>query len=423
MPNGKPPGGGSPTKKSSPIVDARNAAWLALERVADGQADRLVDVITGCGLDARDAALARELALGVARNHRLYEHLARGFLKPGRQSTDLLRALAIGAHQLFALDQIPPHAACATTVELLRQHGEHGLTGVANAVMRRLSELRTAQRTGDGPLGCIPRDRWPTDPAVLASLPDALVADLRAELVDQTPEYLLALNLLAPLCTRTRPGCAPVIGQSILRQEGEWTWWDDPQVALQGPVADGRCVVQDRTQGHVVDLSGARPGELVLDLCAAPGGKALAFADRGCRVVAADNNPRRLPRLRTNLGGQAVVVLQDGLRPALAGESCDVVLVDAPCSNSGVLGRRPEARWRYSPKTLAQLATLQRRLLLAASTLVRPDGRLIYSTCSVTPSENQGIAHRLDGWRILKEQRTWPDKWQAGGYVAVLVRI
>ena len=170
-------------------------------------------------------------------------------------------------------------------------------------------------------------------------------------------------------------------------------------------------------------ISGARPGELVLDLCAAPGGKALAFADRGCRVVAADNNPRRLPRLRTNLGGQAVVVLQDGLRPALVSESFDVVLVDAPCSNSGVLGRRPEARWRYSPKTLAQLAALQRRLLVTASTLVRADGRLIYSTCSVTPSENQGIAHRLDGWRILKEQRTWPDKWQGGGYVAVLVRI
>ena len=117
------------------------------------------------------------------------------------------------------------------------------------------------------------------------------------------------------------------------------------------------------------------------------------------------------------------MVLQDGLRPALADESFDVVLVDAPCSNSGVLGRRPEARWRYLPKTLTQLATLQRRLLLAASSLVRLDGRLIYSTCSVTPSENQGIAHCLDGWRILKEQRTWPDKWQAGGYVAVLVRI
>jgi 16S rRNA (cytosine967-C5)-methyltransferase len=395
---------------------------MALERVADGRADRLTEVIAGCGLDARDEGLARELALGVARNHRLYEHLARGFLKPGRQSFALLRALAIGAHQLFALDQIPPHAACATTVELLRQHGEQGLTGVANAVMRRMAELRTP-RSGEGPLGCIPRERWPDDPAVLASLPDALVADLQTELVDHPSERLLALNHQAPLCTRTRPGCAPPTGHGILRHDGEWTWWEDPQIALQGLVADGRCVVQDRAQGHVVELSGARPGELVLDLCAAPGGKALAFADRGCRVVAADNNPRRLPRLLNTLAGHGAVVVQDGMRPALAAAAFDVVLVDAPCSNSGVLGRRPEARWRYLPKTLAQLATLQRRLVLAASTLVRADGRLIYSTCSVTPAENQGIAHRLDGWRILKEQRTWPDAWQAGGYVAVLVRV
>jgi 16S rRNA (cytosine967-C5)-methyltransferase len=162
---------------------------------------------------------------------------------------------------------------------------------------------------------------------------------------------------------------------------------------------------------------------LVLDVCAAPGGKALAFLDRGCRVVAAELNARRVPRLQANLGGQAAIVVLDGNRPALAAAAFDVVLVDAPCSNSGVLGRRPEARWRYNTKQLGQLAALQKRLLLAASTLVRADGRLIYSTCSVTPGENQGIAHRLDGWRILKELRSWPDAWQAGGYVAVLVRV
>lgn len=390
--------------------------------MAEGRAERLTEVIDSCGLDARDSALARELALGVARNHRLYEHLARGYLKSGRQAEELLRALAIGAHQLFALDQIPPHAACATTVELLHQHGARGLTGVANAVMRRMAELRLQERTCDGPLGRIPQDRWPADPAILASLPDALVTDLAIELSDQPRDRLLDLNRIAPLCTRTRPGCAPPIGNGILRQEGEWTWWEDPQVAIHGPVKDGRCTVQDRAQGHVIDLSGARPGELVLDVCAAPGGKSLAFLDRGCRVVAAELNARRVPRLQENLGGQAAIVVLDGNRPALAAAAFDVVLVDAPCSNSGVLGRRPEARWRYNTKQLGQLAALQKRLLLASSKLVRADGRLIYSTCSVTPAENQGIAHRLDGWRILKELRSWPDAWQAGGYVAVLVR-
>ena len=405
-----------------PQIDARAAAWLALERVFDGRAERLAEVIDGCALDQRDAALARELALGVARHQRLYEHLARGFLKRGRQPVELLRALALGAHQLFGLDQIPPHAAVATTVDLLRNHHGRGLTGVANAVLRRLAEIRLPERQADGPLGRLPSTHWPEDPAVRASLPDALVTDLREDLAARPELRLDDLNRVPPLCTRTRPGCAPPQGRGIIRQEGEWTWWEDPQQAIAGPVADGRCTVQDRAQGHVVELAAARPGDLVLDVCAAPGGKSLAFADRGCRVIAAEINPRRVPRLAGNLAGTAAIVLQDGARPGLAAGAFDVVLVDAPCSNSGVLGRRPEARWRYQPKTLATLAGLQRRLLLAAATLVRPDGRLVYSTCSVTPSENQGIAHRLDGWRVLKEQRSWPDDWQSGGYVAVLVR-
>jgi 16S rRNA (cytosine967-C5)-methyltransferase len=404
-----------------PPAAARDVAWLALERVASGRADRLNDVIDVSQLDPRDAALARELAHGVVRHHRLYEFLARAYLKPGRQSVDLLRALALGAHQLFALDQIPPHAACATSVELLHNHGLKALTGVANAVMRRFAEMRSFQRSEAGPLGRIPQDRWPTDPAILASLPDALVADLRLEPAERR-ERLLDLNRVAPLCTRNRPGCTPLVGHGIVRQEGEWTWWDDPQAALNGPVADNRCVVQDRAQGHVLATSGARPGDLVLDLCAAPGGKALAFADRGCQVIAADINPRRLPRMRANLKGQAAMLVQDGLRPAMVAGACDIVLIDAPCSNSGVLARRPEARWRYRPDLLTQLATLQRKLLRSAAELVRPDGKLIYSTCSVTPGENQGIAHQLDGWRVLAEHRTWPDAWQGGGYVAVLVR-
>jgi 16S rRNA (cytosine967-C5)-methyltransferase len=328
--------------------------------------------------------------------------------------------LAIGAHQLFALDQIPPHAACATSVELLRRNHADHLTGVANAVLRKLAALQQAERSGPGPLGRLPVEQWPEDPAVLASLPDALVGDVRAELGEQPRERLLALNQLAPLCTRTRPGMSPPAGQGILRQDGEWTWWEDAQAAL-AEVAQGRCVVQDRAQGQVVAISAARPGELVLDVCAAPGGKALAFADRGCRVIAAEVNLARLPRLRQNLGS-APLVAQDGRRPALAEGAFDVVVVDAPCSNSGVLARRPEARWRYHRGALKELARLQRSLLERSATLVRPDGKLVYSTCSVTPGENQGIAHQLTGWRILAEHRGWPDQWQGGGYAAVLVR-
>jgi 16S rRNA C967 or C1407 C5-methylase (RsmB/RsmF family) len=266
---------------------------------------------------------------------------------------------------------------------------------------------------------------WPEDPAILASLPDRLVADLRAQQFTHGEESertkLLALNHMSPLCTRTRPGFSPPIGQSILRQEGEWTWWEDPQEALHGVVEAGRAVVQDRAQGYVVATCNPRPGNLVLDLCAAPGGKALAFADRGCRVIAADLQPAKLRRLRQNLGPAIAVLAQDGGRTALA-PAFDIVVADVPCSNTGVLARRPEARIRYHPKALKSLHDLQQRLIRSAAHLVRPGGKLVYSTCSVTRHENQGIAHQLDGWRLLAEHACWPDAWQAGGYVAVLVR-
>ncbi len=358
----------------------------------------------------------------MVRHHRLYDALCAGFLRKGRQPFVLVRALRIGCHQLFALDNVPPHAACATSVELLKKHGDKRLTGVANAVLRRLSEIRLSERRDDGPLGRLDDCHWPHDPAILASLPDQLINDLRPNLPPgKEREHLLALNVMPPLCTRTRTGNAPPIGRHIIRQDGEWTWWSEPQEALHGVVKDGRVVVQDYSQGHVVRLSGARPGNLVLDLCAAPGGKALAFADIGCQVFAADMQVGKLNRLRNNVGANIPVFAQDGRRPALI-NAFDIVIADVPCSNTGVLARRPEARMRYNTKTLRSLHDLQRQLIRSAASLVKSDGKLIYSTCSITPHENQGIAHTLDGWRLLKEHVCWPDTWQAGGYVAVLVR-
>ena len=405
--------------RSQAIRDGRTGAWFVLAELAAGRSERVADALARLTLDEREAGLARELSLGVIRYQRLYDELAGRYLRRGAQPEALRLALRLAAHQLFALDRIPVHAAVDASVELLRAHGELHLTGVANAVLRRLAELRLAERTGDGPLGRLARTEWPAAEGVLYSLPDLLLADLSEGRERARP--LEALNLLPHLCTRSRPGAPRPNGAGVLRQEGAWTWWQDPQEALSGPVARGEAVVQDRAQGRLVELCHPRPGELVLDCCAAPGGKALAFAERGCRVIAADSAPARLPRLRENLGAGARILLQDARRPALAPGFATVV-VDAPCSNSGVLARRPEARWRYTKPQLAQLARLQGELLRAASHLVQPGGRLVYATCSVSPRENQAISHRLDGWRILAEEASWPDQWHGGGYAAVLVR-
>ncbi|MCK6489538.1 MAG: rRNA cytosine-C5-methyltransferase [Planctomycetes bacterium] len=399
--------------------NARSRALAALLALDQGRIDLLDQVLEPPLPDPREAALARELALGAVRFRRLYDWLCQAFLRPGAQPPPLLAALRLGCHQLFACDRIPPHAAVGATIDALRDAGHGRLGGVANAVLRRCAALRQEERRGEGPLGRLAADHQPAVPAVRHSLPDLLVEHLAPLLVPGERE-LAALDEQVPLCTRSRPGVPPLLGRSIVRREGAWTWWRDPAEALAGPVADGRCVVQDASQGEVVAAARPRPGELVLDLCAAPGGKSRAFADAGCRVVSAELQAAKCRELAAD---RFTVVRADGRRPPFAAGSFDVVLVDAPCSNSGVLARRPEARWRYSPETVASLAALQRALLAAAAPLVRPGGRLVYATCSLTPAENQAVAQGLPGWRLLAERLSWPGAWTAGGYVAVLVAV
>ncbi len=405
--------------------DARRTALTAVLAWDRGEAEDVESSLATLP-DARDAALARELATGAVAWMRLYDVLADRFLRPGRQPMELRWGLRLMAHQLFALDRIPPHAAVGETVGAMRADGLGQLAGVANAVGRKLAALRQESRDGDGPLGRLPVEVHPVELGERLSLPDRLIADLRQVLPTGNPERdLAALVRLVPLCTRTIAGVAPVRGRSILRQEGPWTWWDDPQEALTGPVADGLAVVQDRSQGHVAELARIRPGELVLDLCAAPGGKSRALAEAGARVIAADaiiTKVRAMGASFAHLSNRPAVLAQDGRRSAFAPGSFDLVLIDAPCSNSGVLARRPEARWRYDDRHLTSLAALQRHLLGTTAKLVRPGGRLLYSTCSLAPCENQAITHQLAGWRILAEHLAWPDAWQAGGYAAVLVR-
>ena len=411
-----------PAASAQAPSDPRSAALRALLRLGRGEVEhRDAWDAAEDGLAGADAGLARELILGAIIHARLYDALAGRFLRPGPQPPELLIALRLAAHQLFGLDRIPAHAAISTVVEALRRLGCPHLTGVANAVGRRLVGLQLEVRHCDGPLGRLAVADHPASMAVRHGLPDLLVEDL-AEVLDEPREARLAsLNRRPELCTRTRPGAPPPTGASILRRDGPWTWWGDPQEALRGAVDDGRCVVQDRAQGLVAEAvlatAKAQPGDSVLDLCAAPGGKSLAMLDAGLVVISADLAPRKVADMSDELHRVVADAFQ---APFAAG--FEIVLVDAPCSNSGVLARRPEARLRYDRRHRDSLLDLQCRLLLAASQMVAPGGRLVYSTCSLVARENQGIAHTLDGWRLLGEHTAWPDGWQAGGYHAVLYR-
>jgi 16S rRNA (cytosine967-C5)-methyltransferase len=362
----------------SPDAPGRRARRLAVDALiaVDGgaRANVVVPALLGSGeLAARDRALVTELAYGACRMQRACDWLT-GRHTRGRLDPQIRAALRVGAYQL-GWTRIPPHAAVSATVDVVRGPGR----SVVNAVLRRV-----ATDLGRGPVA------WP-DPATELSYPDWIVARLARDLGPSSARAaLVAMN--RPASMTVRP--------------------------------DG--YVQDRASQLVAAHVGARPGERILDVCAAPGGKATALAGDPALVVAADLSPARAATVAANAARLDVrdlaVVVADGVVPPWRPASFDRVLVDAPCSGLGVLRRRPDARWRVQPGDVPRLAGLQRRLLTAAVPLVRPGGLLVYSVCTLTREETAGI----DGWLARTAPALQPlpppgAPWQKAGRGALLV--
>ncbi len=371
------------TRRRTGIAEgsARRLAVEALIAVDGGARANVVvpELLSGCELDARDRALVTELAYGACRMQRACDWLT-GRHTRGRLDPQIRAALRVGAYQL-GWTRVPPHAAVSATVDVVRGGGR----SVVNAILRRV-----ATDLSRGPVA------WP-DPATELSYPDWVVARLARDLGPSSARAaLVAMNLPASMTVRP----------------------------------DG--YVQDRASQLVAAHVGARPGERILDVCAAPGGKARALAaptsDLGvpALVVAADLSPGRAATLAANAARldtrDLAVVVADGAAPPWRPGSFDRVLVDAPCSGLGVLRRRPDARWRVQPGDVPRLAGLQRRLLSAAVPLVRPGGLLVYSVCTLTREETGGI----DGWLARTAPALQPvpppgEPWQKAGRGALLV--
>jgi 16S rRNA (cytosine967-C5)-methyltransferase len=295
-------------------------------------------------LDERDRRFVTDLVYGTTRMRRACDALVDRFLArpPAGRARSALR---LGAYQL-AFAGVPAHAAVDETVAVSPRPAR----GLVNAVLRRVA-------SAPGQMA------WPDD-ATRLSVPDWVLDRLVADLGrDRALAALAAMN--------------------------------EPAAVVERP--DG--YVQDRASQQVAGAVGARPGERVLDLCAAPGGKATVLAAAGARVVAADVRPRRAGLVQANarrlgLAAGVAVIVADGTRPPLRAGTFDRVLVDAPCSGLGTLRRRADLRWRVEPSSVDQLAALQRRLLAAAADLVRPGGTLTYSVCTLTAAESLDV----DGW-------------------------
>lgn len=315
---------------------ARALALLILERIEDDGAYAnivLPRYLDGSGLSTRDKAFATELVYGTTRMRRACDALVDRFTLR-EPEPEIRRLLRLGAYQLeFA--RIAQHAAVGETVELAPARAR----GFVNAILRNIARTPMI---------------WP-DEATRLSYPDWLDARLRAELGDDADAAMQRMNEPPPVNVRD----------------------------------DG--YTQDRASEWIAASVGAQAGDVVFDVCAAPGGKATALAAAGAFVVAADISSSRAHLLTTNidrLRSDAVVVGADATAPPFAPESFDHVLLDAPCSGLGALRRRADARWRIQPVDLVELAALQRAMLAAVAPLVRPAGTIVYSVCTVTAGES-----------------------------------
>ena len=392
-----------------------------------GSFDTLLERLNAGDGDARDRRFVRQLAAGVVKwRSRLDWVLDRFASRPvAAMDPPARQILRLGAFQLLFLDRVPGRAVVHSSVELAKHFGHRGIASMVNAVLRQVHD-RGRQLAGPGrdgdPVGYL---------AVWFSHPQWLVERWVARWGAARTEALLRANnepgrvWVRPQVERVDAvqlaGALDLEAPAGSEPPGDALAVPDPTGLFAGPAfADGLFFVQDANAGLPVALLDPQPGERVLDVCSAPGGKAVQAAlavGPGGRVVAADLSRSRLERLHENrhrLGlGQLQPLVEDGARPAVgvsgAAATFDRVLVDAPCTGTGVLARHPEARWLRRPRDVERNAALQGALLAAAWPRLRPGGVLVYSTCSLEEEENDAVVDRfLTGVRRARLEPAGP---------------
>lgn len=450
----------------TPLQNGRQLAWAVLQEY--DRSDRFVqDILASLdgthSLSSADRALAVDVASGVVRRSRTLDVLLESRLTRPRHKVepDLWRVLRIGAYQLL-FSRTPEHAAVDSTVDLCRDLGRDRWTGFVNGILRNVGRLIRPE-PANGPASaslpiadgiwkslqesvfCDPEQDFVTYVADAFSLPVFLASRWnqrfsRAELLSvgfqsvSPPSVTLRVNPLNVTAAELIPmltavGCVATAGSltgSIRLAQGH-------RPDLLPGFSTGLWSVQDEAAMHASLLLAPQPGERILDLCAAPGGKTTHLAELSgdrAEIVACDVGDSRLRRVRENADRlqlssiRTVQIEKDGT--SIPQEMFDAVLVDVPCSNTGVLNRRPEARWRVDQATIQELVIIQTRLLLQACERVRPGGRVVYSTCSLEPEENRGVVDAVlrgcPDFRLVQEVLHIPGQPADGAYQALLHR-
>jgi 16S rRNA (cytosine967-C5)-methyltransferase len=392
--------------RTNTVSPARLAAFETLRRVEDGAYASVLLAQKESELEPRDRALCHELVMGVLRWQLWLDRLAEHFTK--RPTADLDVAirliLRLGLYQLRFLSRVPASAIVNESVNLVHRARLRSAGTLVNAVLRRAArelEIDPAQNISD------PVEQL----AVATSHPAWLIERWSKALgVEEAEAFARANNQQAPIAFRVVTQRAPedeVITQ--LRAGGaklepskiaKHAW----RVSDGGPlftalVAGGKIYIQDEGSQMVTQVLDPQPGDRVLDLCGAPGSKTTQIADLlsgSGVVVASDLHAHRVRTLRDtakqhNLSNLHCLTLNGLQSLPFRENSFDRVLVDAPCSGTGTFRRNPEIRWRISADDIDDLAARQKQLLQNAAKLVKPGGRLVYSTCSVEPEENESV--------------------------------
>lgn len=375
-------------------------------------------------LSSLDTRFIRELVNGVTKLRRRLDYIISFFLKGKIEDlTPWIRnILRLGVYQIDYLDRVPDRAAVDESVKLARKFGHQGTAGLVNAVLR--SYLRDKKKVI---FPSVEEDKVKAT-GTIYSFPDWMVADwLRQFGEEQTVRLCEAFNQKAKLSFRFN---SLKISQKDLERALELKkikyrkgsffenfYWMESKVDLEYLFLfqKGYVYPQDESAGFPVRLLDPKPGERILDMCAAPGGKLTYMAElmkNSGKLIALDSSSERMEKVKENCKKLGVENVSFQIADArdYSGEPVDRILIDAPCSGLGVLGRNSDARWQKRKEDIKRLAELQFSILLNAAKLVRKDGIIVYCTCTLTEEENEKVIERL------LEQRTEFRKEDASDY-------
>ncbi len=413
---------------SSQASNVRRAAVSALRAWAKGHTymDSLIERHAARnGLSRQDRALLQAIVSSVLRNRRVIDHWI-GRLRKGKLDHDTRDILRVGLSQLLILG-IADHAAVNETVNC----GKASVRGLINAVLRQAIVRRKQLEDCVADL----------PPAVAYSHPDWLFKRWRKTFSRKNAIALMQWNNQpAPTVGRVNPlkkeafeivsnyeKASPIKGL-----EGYFTIEGQPPSEW---MKNGLLYIQDPATRHCVDLLAPKPGETILDACAAPGGKSALIAARMNNegvLLCSDSNEKRLPRLETNLERLGITIANIQIHdwtqtpPSKWLNHFDAILLDVPCSNTGVMRRRLDARWRLRAEEIVNLTEIQSTILKNALSCLKQGGRLVYSTCSIEPEENHdlvtNVIHNTPGFHIDGEKQALPFRdGTDGAYAARIV--